>query len=123
MSITGTLNPTSVEAVGVFYAASFCQEIGIQDLVLEGDTLLVVKAVSSTEVDRTRFGHIVADTYRVLKSPSRWQCCYVSRDANIVAHKLANVAKHHFIDKVWMKKSHECICNIILMEQSALFFY
>ena len=57
----GLFYPTSAEAVGAPIDARFCKDLDIQDLILEGDALLVVKEISNAEGSGTRFGHIVAD--------------------------------------------------------------
>lgn len=69
----------AAEAVGAYSAASFCREIGIPNIILEGDSLQVVQSVTPMEESWTRFGHLVEDMQRDLQSLQSWQCCFVSR--------------------------------------------
>ena len=46
---SGLLDPTSTEAIGDLITAQFCKELGIQDLIMEGDALIVVKEISNTD--------------------------------------------------------------------------
>jgi hypothetical protein len=88
------------------FAPNFCQEIGIQYLMLEGDALTIVQALSNDKANGTRFGHLVEDTRRVLKTKG-WQCTFVSRTGNEAAHSLALLAKQHIIQfKKKKKKQH-----------------
>lgn len=43
--------PSSAKAVGAYFAVCFCQELGMQNLILDGDAQVVVKAVCSTEIN------------------------------------------------------------------------
>lgn len=90
----------------------------MQNVILEDDAKLVVEAICSTERNMTRHGHIVTNTQQILNPLRGWQCLHVRRNANTTAHRLAKVAKHNFME-VWLEDSPDCICDVILMEQSA----
>lgn len=92
--------------------------VGIRNIILEGDSSQVVHAISSFSNDWSWFGHLVEDTRKVLHSLLRWKCVHVNRDINHVAHKLAKLAIHHVLDKVWLKETPDCIHDVILMERS-----
>lgn len=70
----------------------------------------------------SRYGHLVTDTRRVLQSLRDGSAfLYVKvPNANTAAHRLANVAKQIFMDKVWMEETTNCIRDVILKEQSPL---
>lgn len=44
-------NSFIVEALGLFYASKFCKDIGITQLILEGDALQVIQILKSTHSD------------------------------------------------------------------------
>jgi ribonuclease HI len=50
------------EATALFYAASLCRELGIHEVVFEGDAKQVVDAVNSNMSRWSRFGHLIEDT-------------------------------------------------------------
>jgi hypothetical protein len=41
----GCLEPVHAESMGAVMAAEFCRDLGLQDIVLEGDSLLAAKAL------------------------------------------------------------------------------
>jgi hypothetical protein len=56
--------PTPIvgEAIGAFYAAEFGCDIGAQDVILEGDSLIVVKALLTEAENLSPYGHFIDDT-------------------------------------------------------------
>jgi hypothetical protein len=79
----GAHEPRSAEVVvGVYYGVvCFCQVLGIQNLIIEGDAQ-VVKAICSKEINMSRFGHVVADMQNELQSFRGWKCNFIHRNFN-----------------------------------------
>jgi ribonuclease HI len=65
--------PDTGEAWGALRAVEFCEEMGFFDIILEGDSLNVVKAVGESEASWKPFGKIVEDTKVVLGSLRSWE--------------------------------------------------
>jgi hypothetical protein len=63
----------------------------------------------------------VEDIRMVLNSFSSWQIHHIGRIANNVTHGLVNTTVKHIINQVWMKEILNCICDVVLLEQYALF--
>lgn len=85
----GIPDPTSAEAMGALFAASFWQQIGIQRLILEGDAQVIVKVVAVLEGNGTQFVHIVTGTRKTLDTFEGWQCVFIGRKCNMTAYSLA----------------------------------
>ncbi|XP_059446901.1 uncharacterized protein LOC132178490 [Corylus avellana] len=68
----GIPDPTSAEAMGALFAASFWQQIGIRRLILEGDAQVIVKVVAGLEGNGTRFVRIVDGTRKTLDTFQGW---------------------------------------------------
>jgi ribonuclease HI len=85
-------DPVTAEAMAARTAVEFCKEVGIYDVFLEGDSLLVVKAVKSTQPNWLPYGQVIDDIKSMLRSLRRWSIRHVKREANSAAHGLAKFA-------------------------------
>ena len=86
-------------------ALEFAIDVGISDLIIEGDNVSVMRVVASNCMDGSRLGNILEDIH-CLVSALRW--CFVScvkRSANTVAHSLARFARNVSDELVWIKDS------------------
>jgi ribonuclease HI len=101
-SRNGCVDPTSGEAMASFQAAKLCQELGLQNVILEGDAEVVVKGVNSKERIWTRYGHIIEGTRTVLQTIPNWTCQHVNRKADTAAHPMAHLAIKTVIDRTWV---------------------
>jgi hypothetical protein len=61
-------------------------------VILEGDALAVVQALCRPDDDASRYGIIIEDARRILKTFQVGDVRHVRRDGNKVAHNLAKVA-------------------------------
>ena len=77
----GILEPSTGEAFGAFHAARLITELGLQNLILEGDAKQIVEAISSHTSTWSRYGHLVDDTKRLLCSLPRWKCVFTHRNS------------------------------------------
>jgi hypothetical protein len=92
--------PTTAEAVAVWKLADVCSSLGLSKIVLEGDSLEVVKALQMEGPCWSRFGIMINDIKILLNSLQEWCVCHVKRMENMAAHKLAKhgltVDEDHF---------------------------
>jgi hypothetical protein len=65
--VENSFDPTIGEAMGALVAVEFCRDLGLRDIVLEGDSKLVINAILVKAPSRSTYGHIVGDTLEVLK--------------------------------------------------------
>lgn len=114
----GYLEPTTAEAMAVFFAVQLCQECGVQKLIVEGDAQTVINDLKREEEHGNRFGHIIDDTKLLLGSFIDWQANHVRRMLNTAAHRLAKMASKAVIDKCWRDGIPECICYIVHVENT-----
>jgi ribonuclease HI len=120
MTIPGVFEPAAGEAVAALHAVELCRDIGIFEVVLEGDSIMVTKAISGIGENWLRFGQIVEDIKLVLRSFRQWRVSHVRRTANAAAHGLAKEATMRQLEKIWMEESPECISRTIGLELEAL---
>lgn len=78
-------------------------DIGINELVIEGDCAQVISALTSNHFSLSRLGHVYEDI-QVLIAGLRWtDVRWVNRSANLVAHSLTQAAKYVVDDVIWLE--------------------
>jgi hypothetical protein len=111
-----------MEALAACHAVRLCKEVGIRQLVLEGDAKAVVTAVNEKEVSMHKHGHLIEEIKFELQAFSGWKCCYVSRNLNMATHGLAKA----WLLMVWPRRpvniSLEGLGIVQFREQSVILF-
>jgi hypothetical protein len=115
-----SVEPMLGEALAAFQMVEFCRIRGFIRIILEGDSLIVVKAINCTCENWSRYGNIIADIQAVLAGFLSWKTCHTKRKANSVAHILAQVGSHNTNQSTWIGCIPECIREVVLSESSSL---
>ncbi|KAF5441798.1 hypothetical protein F2P56_036997 [Juglans regia] len=110
-------NPSVAEAVGLRRAALLCAELGFSNVILEGDSKVVVNATISGEEIEAEYGNIIEDVRRVINGRLNWGIRFIYREANCIAHKLAKLAINSSNERVWIEDSPIEIKNDLLKEK------
>jgi ribonuclease HI len=118
----GVLDATTGEALAALMAAELCVEMGISRVQLEGDAKNVVTAVLSTEPDDSSKGQITTDIRATLRAVPWWEMNHTRRDANRVAHALAELAVKQSVNGVWFSNPPDCISELLRADISAVCF-
>ena len=112
---------TMAEALAALYAVIFAKELGVSNVIFEGDALTVMKAVNSEESCESNYGHLVDDVKRFRSDLAISSFVHVGRGANFPAYVLAKEACNHVIDKYWWHSIPSCIGDIIRKEELSPF--
>ena len=97
--------PGSVDVVGALAARraiSFAKELSLHHLVVEGDLLRVIQAITDTRPVKTLYGHVI-DEIRILSSLVNCSFLHVNRKGNKLAHALARRAILSADFDVWIE--------------------
>ena len=86
-------------------ALEFALNSGFSNLVVEGDNVMVMKAIVSPHLNRSRLGHIYDDISTLALGFRSFYVNCIKRNANAVAHCLARYASQLAEDVVWMEES------------------
>jgi ribonuclease HI len=113
-------DPVIAEAQAALCAVEFSRDLGLQSIILEGDSLQVVNALKDPRPNWTKYGQLVADAKGILIMLRSWQICHTNREANCAAHGLAKVAVKQIMDRVWIEDIPMCIRDIVILELLAL---
>lgn len=120
LCIPGCLRVDEGEAMGLHEVLSWIKALGLQQVLFETDSKLVVDALSSRVEDLSEFGSIVSSCKKILESNLSFTVKHVRRDVNFVAHRLARVAKHYSNPHVWVEPpdcvesllNYSCSCSL-----------
>jgi ribonuclease HI len=117
LSKHGLLDPTAAEATALFHGVLRCKSLGISNLFIESDSLVVISAIQDQGASNSRFGHLIDDIREVLRCFPRWKAGHVKRSSNRAAHGLAKAAFHQVLDCNWDFTIPGCVCDTVLAEQ------
>lgn len=109
-------NPTIAEAIAAWKAAELCHAMGLQRVILEGDALTIVQGLQQETPSWCQYGLLLEDTRSILHSLPFWKVTHVCREANGVAHGLAQAALHQSLDCIWYNSYPESIQSLVLAE-------
>jgi ribonuclease HI len=102
-------NPTMAEAVGAWLAVDLAKRLDLRNVLLEGDALEVVEAITKEGNCWTVYGQVVNDIKEELRTWQGWAFQHVSRRANGVAHQLAQLPFMHGVGREWRAEFPLCV--------------
>ena len=108
MTTPGPMVRTSDEAelLACRRAIEFAVDVGFSRLIVEGDNINVIHAISSSVENTSPFGDVVDDIRHLLRSLQWVSVCCIRRGGNQVAYALAQYARNNLDEDVyWMEES------------------
>ena len=85
------LQAIEIEALAANKALEFAQEMGLFDVVLEGDSSLMMAALNSKYPSLASYGLLLQDTLSLSSVFSKLSYSHTKRQGNTVAHNLAQL--------------------------------
>ena len=82
-----------VEALACRKAISFALDLGVENVILEGDSMTIIQALNSDSSCASSYGHIIDDIRACALLFSSISFSHVKRQGNNVADSLAKLAK------------------------------
>ncbi|XP_042964706.1 uncharacterized protein LOC122298928 [Carya illinoinensis] len=111
------LDAIVAEAYALRRAMFFCLELGLQKIMLEGDSQVVVKDTNGNVDIWADYDIIIEDTRRLMKDNMSWSVNFIHREANNVAHSLGKMALTCAKQIVWIKEGPSQIMSSVLREK------
>ena len=108
MTASGPKVSTSDEAemLACRRAIEFAVDVGFSRLIIKGDNINVIHAISSSVENSSLFGNVVDDIRHLIRELQWSSVCCIRRGANRVAHVLAQYARNTLDeDLYWMEDS------------------
>ena len=105
MSVTGPYVNSSKEAevLACRRAVEFSREVGFSRVIIEGDCLNVMRALSVSIENSSLLGHIYEDIKFNLRGMQVLSINWVKRGGNMVTHALAKHARNLINDLYWIE--------------------
>ncbi|CAL5376754.1 unnamed protein product [Camellia sinensis] len=93
-----------VEAFAAAKAIELAKYLGFSDIILEGDSLNIVKALQEDVELLPEYGHLVSQVVGASRLFRSFQVYHVGRMGNMLAHGLAQMARDLDHQLVWMEE-------------------
>ncbi|XP_050254643.1 uncharacterized protein LOC126700507 [Quercus robur] len=91
------------EALAARRAICFAQELNLHNVVIEGDSLKIIQAITDTRLVQTLYGHVI-DEIRLISSSFICNFLHVNQKSNKLAHALARRAILSADTDVWIEE-------------------
>ena len=95
-------------------------DLGLKNIVVEGDAQLVTQALKGIVVPAIPIQKIVEGSRIFLQRFCSWKAVHTKRGNNLAAHLLAREARHVKECVIWVEDSPPCIKNQIMNDVIAL---
>ncbi|XP_028113862.1 uncharacterized protein LOC114311893 [Camellia sinensis] len=107
-----------IEAFAALAAIHFALDLGLNNIVFEGDSLMIVCAFHSGSKSLASFGHFVEQAKSLLLGFHSWVVQHVKREGNSVAHSLARMAFALEDFSIWMEDVPLSLRSLVMREVS-----
>ena len=102
-----------VEALAAATALALAEDLGMQRVILEGDSLVIIKALREEEQFFSPVGLLLEDVRKLSLSFQQLLYSHTKREGNSVTHNLARYANSIPDFLVWMEDVPPCIQSFV----------
>ncbi|XVF53923.1 hypothetical protein PTKIN_Ptkin05aG0139100 [Pterospermum kingtungense] len=88
-------------------------DLGFNNIILEGDSLSVIKGITSREEDLSLSGNIIEVAKCKRARFQKCQIAHTGRDTNEAAHVLAKRGVNSDRTEIWVEECPPCIQTIV----------
>ena len=113
-------DPATAEAIAAWMLADLSNKLGFKCIIMEEDSLEIVLSLQREGECRGSYEHFVDDTKYLLNQLEVWNVQHVGRDANTVAHQLAQHAVTLEGERIWTSDFPNFIWSFVISEQEAI---
>lgn len=107
-----------VEALACKRAIEFALEKGLQQVVFEGDSTTILNYIQGGSPSLEPFGNIIEDSSILASQLSHCSFSHVRRKGNAVFNKLAKLAKHLDVPKVWLEDIPSDVNSLVVIDSN-----
>ena len=109
-----------VETLAARRAVEFALELGFENIILEGDSEILIKILNSSNRSLAPFGHIINDINFLASRFACFSATHVKRHCNRVAHSLARRALSFYPLSVWMEDVPPELLSVLQADLNSL---
>ena len=111
--VDGIQDVEVIEALAIRRAIRFAIETSFNCVIIESDSLWVVKAIQDTAESTYHIGNIIDDVKLLSMTMKSCEFHHTKREANQVAHTLACNAIHVDTEMAWIEEIPPCVSDVI----------
>ena len=93
-----------IEALAASRALELAADIGLDRIVLEGDSKVVTQALETKDMGLAAYGLLISDACTLARNFSEVSYSHTKREGNKVAHGLAKLAANLADCVIWMEE-------------------
>ncbi|KAK5820251.1 hypothetical protein PVK06_025297 [Gossypium arboreum] len=93
------------EAMACLQAVTMAEEMGFQDILVEGDALTIIRKLNSAEDDKSSISSLIKEIKGRGNRFRRLRFEYVPREANKMAHGMALEGRQHENSQYWIEEA------------------
>ena len=111
--VEGVQDAEVIEALAIRRAIRFAIETSFNCVIIESDSLSIIKAIKDTAETTCHIGNIIDDVKHLSKAMKSCEFHQRKREANQVAHTLARNAIHVDTEMAWLEEIPPCVFDVI----------
>ena len=115
--IRGMLDPAIAETMSCREELSWLKSLGLNRVILESDTQLIIQSILGSKVDSSYFGSLVDDCRSLAKDLGECLFVFVKKSTNQIAHVLARVVGFESDQGVWTSVPPSFLINVLTMNK------
>ena len=115
------LKALEAEARAVQEGIQLAWELGLREVIIEGDAQVVIKALQNFEVCPWPMQKVVEGSLQSLSCFKAWSASHVCRCGNEAAHLMAKMAKTLSTYKIWVEDIPPIIVDQVLKDVTNMF--
>ena len=112
-SLNQAFKAVEIEALAASRALELAADIGLDNVIVEGDSLVVPQALKSKVVGLAAYGLLIRDAFSLAGNFSEVSYSHRKREGNKVAHGLAKLAVNSAECVIWMEEVPPTIYHLI----------
>ena len=109
-----------IEALAASRALEFAADIGLDNVILEGDSKVVTQALETKDVGLAAFGLLIRDACTLAGNFSDVSYSHTKRKSNKVAHNLVKLATNLADCVIWMEEVPPSIYHFVRADLALL---
>ncbi|KAA3465129.1 reverse transcriptase [Gossypium australe] len=111
-----TPDPITTEARACLQAIIMAEEMGFQEICVEGDSLTIIKKVNSLEDDRSKISNLIKEIRGRLPKFRATSSRHIFREANRAAHEMAREGNKYDEPRYWVEEAPTPVKRLVVQE-------
>ncbi|KAA3472633.1 reverse transcriptase [Gossypium australe] len=111
-----TPDPITAEARACLQAIIMAEEMGFQEICVEGDSLTIIKKVNSLEDDRSNISNLIKKIRGRLPKFRATSFRHIPREANRAAHEMAREGNKYDEPRYWVEEAPAPVERLVIQE-------